>query len=65
MDKHLKITLKNITNQGNLKGLESVNICPTYNNHRKYVYVPNNMLFFHCGYNGHLEKDSIAFKTSQ
>ena len=58
--------LSNATNQSNFnkKRLRSLNITPPYNPHSKYVFVSDNLLYLHCGKNGHLKGECASWKNS-
>ncbi|XP_015075493.1 uncharacterized protein LOC107019547 [Solanum pennellii] len=71
LEKYLKWTkssklLSSVTNQSNFskKGLGSFNITPPFNPHSKYVFVSDNLLCLHCGKNGHLKEECIAWRKS-
>lgn len=56
----------NVTNQSNFnkKGLESLNITPSFNPHNKYVFVSDNLMCLHYGKNGHLKEECTAWRKS-
>ena len=71
LEKSLKWTkssklLLDITNQSNFnkKGLGSLNITRPFNPHSKYVFVSDNLLYLHCGRNGHLKRKCTAWRES-